>query len=71
MVEELDVIALLQKIRISNDLWTNVLRKDQMQLLKRCKSGVIDLSDVDDDSSGTSSDEEDMNSSHSAIEIVD
>jgi len=53
MNDEFDVVKMMKKIRLSNDLWNNVLQKDQQKLMKFQKSGVIDLdaSDISEVSS--------------------
>lgn len=44
---------MIKRVRLANDLWTNVLGKDQQKLMKFQKSSVIDLnaSDMSDVSS--------------------
>lgn len=34
MMKEFDVIKMIKKIRLANDLWTNILSKDQLKLMK-------------------------------------
>ena len=49
--QELDIIHLLHKIRLSNDLWSNLLGKRQKEMLKFQKSGVIDVEHLESSSS--------------------
>lgn len=60
--DEFNVVKMIKRIRLANDLWKNVLGKDQQKLMKFQKSGVIDLdaSDISEVSSIGSDDESDM-----------
>ena len=49
--QELDIIHLLHKIRLSNDLWNNLLGKRQKEMLKFQRSGVIDADHLESSSS--------------------
>ena len=51
--DELNVQKMLKKVRISNDLWKNVLQKDQFKLMKFQKTGVVDLDASDEEISST------------------
>lgn len=52
--EEFNIANLIKKVRMSNDLWKNILKKDQIKLMRMQKSGVIDL-DASDQSDEASS----------------
>ena len=52
--EELDVITLINKIRLSSDVFNNLLGKRQKKMLKYQKSSIID---VDTSDSASSSDD--------------
>lgn len=44
----MNIAKLLKKVRLSNDLWKNVLQKDQMKLMKFQKASIIDLDASDE-----------------------
>ena len=43
MQNEFDVIKMIKKVRLANDLWTNILTTDQLKLMKFQNSCVINL----------------------------
>jgi hypothetical protein len=65
--DEFNVIKMIKRIRLANDLWKNVLGKDQQKLMKFQKSGVIDLdaSDISEVSSIGEEDSEEMTDNES------
>ena len=71
MAEELNIMELIKKIRLSNDFLKNLLRKDQQQLLHKNKSWLIDISESSCEDSCTSSGDSKCNSDNSDIQVVD
>ena len=71
MAEELNIMELIKKIRLSNDFLKNLLRKDQQQLLHKNKSWLIDISESSCEDSCTSSGDSKCNSDNSDIQAVD
>lgn len=51
--DEFNVVKVIKRVRLANDLWKNVISKDQQKLMKFQKTGVVDLnaSDMTEDSS--------------------